>query len=138
MTLPVFSDEWARACASALNQSSAYRAAAIAWEGAVLLRMSGVPEAGERLVFLDLWHGECRLSRAAGPEDEPAARYVLSGSVVAWRQVLTGSVAPVLALMTGKLSLTKGVLTDLLPFAGAARELVATAAAIPCIFPDPD
>jgi putative sterol carrier protein len=137
MTLPVFSEEWARACASALNQSPAYRTAATTWEGAVLLRMSGLEGETERMVLLDLWHGECRVSRAAGPEDEPAARYVLSGSVTAWRLVLTGSMAPVLALMTGKLSLTKGALTDLLPFVNAARELVATAAAIPSSFPEP-
>lgn len=131
----VFSDEWARACAQVLNQREGYRVAAATWEGAILLVMNGGAPADARRVFLDLWHGECRLARAAGAEDENAARYVLSGTVQAWQLVLTGSVAPLVAIMTGKLRITKGSLTELIPYVNAAKELVAAAAAVEATFP---
>ena len=137
MALPVFSDDWARACGAALNENAAYREAAAAWEGAVLLRMLAVaPDVPERRVFLDLWHGECRAAHAAVAADEDAARYVLAGSIDAWRMVLTGATPPLLAIMTGKLKLTKGALADLVPYVNAAKELVVTAAGVPTEFPD--
>lgn len=136
MPLPVFSGAWAAACADLLSRSTAYRAAATTWEGAILLLM--LPDDGtreERRVFLDLWHGDCRSARAAERSDEAFARYVLAGTESAWRLVLTGRAAPLLAIMTGKLKLTKGSLAELVPFAVAARELVAAAAAIDASFP---
>jgi putative sterol carrier protein len=134
---PVFSDDWARACAEVLNQRLGYRAAAATWEGAILLMMTAIgPDQVERRVFLDLWHGDCREARAAGPDDEAAARYVLSGTVFAWRQVLTGIQAPLVAIMTGKLRLTKGSLIELIPHVNAAKELVAAAALVQATFPD--
>lgn len=136
MPLPVFSDDWARTCGEALNQNTAYREAASTWEGAVLLQMlPAAPGMPERRVFLDLWHGECRAAHAAVGADEDAARYVLTGTLEAWRQVLTGAVPPLLAIMTGKLKLTKGALADLVPYVNAAKELVTTAAAVPTEFP---
>lgn len=128
---PIFSDPWATACASLINASEAYRAAAQHWEGAVLLVMSlpGGTEA-DRRVFLDLWHGECRQARVARVEDDETARYIMAGEGEAWRQVLNGRIPPMLAFMTGKLKLTKGTLLELLPYVHAAKGLVAAAAAV--------
>ena len=138
MPVPVFSDSWAVACAVVLNQNLAYREAAARWEGALLLHMIVDDGSGEsRRVFLDLWHGECRLARAGSAGDEEAARYVLAGGELAWRQVLTGQTPPLMAIMTGKLRLAKGSIIDLLPYINAAKELVA-AAAIEAEFPAPD
>jgi len=135
--LMVFSDAWAQACAEALNASAAYRDAARAWEGAVvLLMLDGSSPDAERQVWLDLWHGECRAARSATPADLDACRYILAGSREAWQQLLQGRLAPLMALMTGRLKLTKGNLADLIPFAGAAKELVQAAAGIPATWPD--
>jgi putative sterol carrier protein len=137
MPHPVFSDSWATACAVMINQNPAYRAAAVTWEGAILLLMTPDRAGGEeRRVFLDLWHGECRSARAASAADELEARYVLAGTQAAWRMVLTGQVAPLLAIMTGKLRLAKGALAELIPYTGAAKELVSAAAAIDASFPE--
>lgn len=136
MSLPVFSEAWALACAEMLNRNAAYRTAASSWEGAILLLMTPDNATGEeRRVFLDLWHGECRAARAAIPADEAEARYILTGSESNWKLVLTGAVAPLLAIMTGKLRITKGSLAELLPYTAAAKELVTSAAAIASSFP---
>lgn len=132
-----FSDSWARACAGAINASAAYRQAAQTWEGAIMLVMLPEQPAGSELrIWLDLWHGECRAARAATPADEPAARYVLTGSRGIWRQVLEGRVAPLMALMTGKLTVAKGSLAELIPHVASAKELVIAVSSIPAAWPE--
>jgi putative sterol carrier protein len=135
MPISIFSDSWAAACARVLNQSQAYREAAIAWEATVLLVMTPDKEGEERGVFFDLWRGECRTARAGGGADESLAQYVLTGSQSTWRQVLSGDVAPLLAVMTGRLRLIKGSLVELLPYSHAAKELLAAAAGLEAEFP---
>jgi putative sterol carrier protein len=137
MPISVFSDDWATRCADVLNGNPAYRQAAATWEGAlVLLMVSERDPASAWRVYLDLWHGECRLARAAIEADESHARYVLTGTVTSWQLVLTGKVAPLLAIMTGKLRVAKGSLAELIPYVNAAKELVAAAAAVEAEFPE--
>lgn len=137
MPIAVFSDDWAIRCAEVLNGNPSYREAAATWEGAlVLLMVSDREPAAAWRVYLDLWHGECRLARSAVEADEAIARYVLTGTVASWQLVLTGRVAPLLAIMTGKLRLAKGSLGELIPYVNAAKELVAAAAAVEAEFPE--
>ena len=138
MTPEVFTQEWAAAWCAALNASQAYRAAAGAWEGAVALVMSADAEAGvpvERAVYLDVAGGSCGGARMASEADLAAARYVIEASPDAWQAMLGGTLAPMMALMTGRLRLTRGNFAALLPYADAARELVATAGEVPHSFP---
>jgi putative sterol carrier protein len=136
--LAVFSDAWARACAARLNGMEGYRIAAARWETIIVLTMTELGEGlVERRVWLALSRGECREARAAHPEDEDTARYVLSGSAETWRQVLGGALPPLMAIMTGKLRLAKGSLMELVPYVNAARELVSAAALVPALFPEP-
>jgi putative sterol carrier protein len=125
-----FTAEWADAWGRALGQSAVYREAASAWEGAVALIRRDPPETEPAVVFLDLWHGDCRAARLAEPGDIDAARYILEADRETWEGLLNGTLGPLPALMTGRLRLTRGSLASLLPYAGAARELVATAVAM--------
>lgn len=137
MAIEVFSEAWATEWCRVLNDRPAYQAAAATWEGAVALVMTrgGVASSEERSVFLDLWHGRCLAARVATPEDLEAARYILSGTAPGWRGVLSGTMAPLTAIMTGKIRLTKGSMASLVPFAGAARELVVAALEMEVSFP---
>lgn len=133
-----FTAEWAEAWCAALNANSAYRSAAAGWEGAVALVMhaDGTPGiAARRAVFVDLWHGTCRASRVATEDDLATAPYVIEANAAVWRDLLVGRSSPILALMTGRLSLTRGSIAALLPYANAANELVATAAHVQTVFP---
>lgn len=134
---PLFSDEWAAVWAARLNASATYRTAAAAWEGAVVLEIAGEAGRPARAVFLDLWHGACRAARAATPADHAAAEYLFRGGESSWREVLGGRLAPVTALLTGRLTLVRGNLAALLPFATAVRELLASAATFETAFADP-
>jgi len=138
MAAELFGEDWARAWREEIAASEAYRSAAASWEGAMVFAMTadeacGVP--GERRVYLDLWHGDCRDARAAAEEDFTAAAYVLTGAPAVWREVLEGGLEPLLAVMSGKLRLARGSVARLLPYVRAAKELLAAARRVPTEFP---
>lgn len=136
MTPRIFSTEWAGDWKRALDVHAGYRAAAATWEGSLVLQMHSPDDPGAaRAVYLDLWHGECLEARAGSADDIATAKFVLSGSVETWRRVLRGEVAPLMGLMTGKLTLSRGSLAALLPYAAAAKALVDAAATCPALFP---
>jgi putative sterol carrier protein len=136
MTGPTaFTAEWADAWCRALNESDAYRTAGAQWEGDVVLVMTAEGDAPARAVHLDLHHGQCRGGRMATAADYAEARYVMEAGPATWRELLGGRTAPLMALLSGRLRLTRGNLAALVPFAGAAGELVATAVAMNSDFP---
>jgi len=133
-----FTAAWANAWRDALNANETYRRAAASWEGAVALVMHPDGKAGiaeRRTAFLDLWHGACRAARVASEADLAAALFVIEAGAGTWRDLLSARTSPILALMTGKLSLTRGSVAALLPYASAANELVTTATLVHTVFP---
>jgi putative sterol carrier protein len=134
---PAFSGEWAAQWCAALNASETYRAVAAAWEGSVALvvRADGASEPVTS-VFLDLYHGACRLARVATAADLAEAAFVFEAEAPAWREVLSGAGSPLMALMTGKLRLARGELARLLPYASAAKELLTLVNQVPTSFPE--
>lgn len=136
---PLFTDRWVRAWAEKLSASEAYRTAAQKWEGDVVLIIKPDDELGvtaKQSVYLDLWHGECRKARVGTEEDESEAAYVISASAARWKQILEGALDPILALMRGRLTVKKGSLASLLPYASAAKELVMAAREVETTFPE--
>lgn len=137
MKPPLFSPRWADDFCRRLDDNPRYRELAADWDGAVALAVEadpalGVPE--DVVVVLDLHRGRCRgagidspADPTPGPETGPEAEFVLTGPAAVWRRVLAEGLDPILALMTGKLKLTRGSMAGLLPFAGAAKEIVTTA-----------
>jgi putative sterol carrier protein len=135
MTLELFSDRWARQWCEGLNASAAYRAAASGWQGAVALVMTATDDEDSRAVYMDAAGGVCRVARSATEADLVDAAYVFEAAPAVWREVFSGRTAPAMALFSGKLRHTRGSLATLMPHAGAARELIAAAAAVPGRFP---
>jgi putative sterol carrier protein len=117
-----------------LNESAHYRSAAATWEGSVGLLLDDGDPAGRRAVVLDLWHGACRSAKVSDPDQLEAVRFVFRGSTAAWRHILAEGGSPVLSLMNGRIRLAKGELSALLPYAGAARELLGLAGSVPTRF----
>ena len=139
----VFSEPWVSAWADEIRGSDAYRQAAATWEGSVALAMSvlgdaerGADRSGERGVFLDLWHGECRDARVASDADLEQADFVLAADLDVWRRVLARDLDPIMGLMTGKLKLRRGSLAKLTPQMNASKELVLAATRVATAFPE--
>jgi len=135
----IFTDEWARQWCRAIHDSDAYRAAAVGWDGAIVVVMSadpamGVPQA--RSVFLDLADGDCRGGRRASDGDTQDAVFELRASPAVWKRVLAGEMEPIWGLMSGKIELARGSIAKLIPYARAAKEMVVAATRLPATFPD--
>lgn len=133
MPLEAFSEEWSHACCERLNARERFRSVGSGWVSPVILVMRadparGIPEA--RAVFLDLYLGECRQARVATPMDFESAEFVLAAQPTTWRRMLQGEQDPITAVMFGKLRLEKGSLPALMPYAAAAREMVAAASEV--------
>jgi putative sterol carrier protein len=132
-----FSDAWVAAWIDEIQGSESYRQAASAWEGSLIFRLgtaSAGPSGENRAVFLDLWHGECRLGRLATAEDIMEASYIIEADLPVWKGLLQGKAQPLMALMTGKLRLKRGNLSALMPHVQASQELVAAASRVPTDF----
>ncbi len=130
---PLFSQAWADAFRTAINQNPNYKRTSTHWRAgalAFLLRASaGKPSAA---VLLDLHQGDCRDARSLPLyEATNRAAFAIEGDHHAWMRVLHGEVAPLAALMRGDLRLAKGSLLRLLPFTQSAEQLVMSAQHVP-------
>lgn len=135
--LEFFSALWVQAWVDELRSSEAYRQAASTWEGSLIFCLGSAhptPANGERAVFLDLWHGECRRAHFATDEDFAQAEYIIEADLQVWKGLLQGRAQPLMALMTGKLRLKRGSLSSLMPHVQSSQELVAAASRVPTDF----
>ncbi len=136
MSHEVFTDTWAEVWAEELAASTPYREAATKWEGSLALVLTADTVTSERAVFIDLWHGQCRMARSASREDLEQADFLIRSDLATWKRVLDNDLDPMFGLMSGKLQLTRGSLAKLTPYLTASRELVKAAARVDSIFPD--
>lgn len=138
MPSEIFTADWANQWSDAINDNDAYKNAATKWEGAIGLVMTSDSAMGirePRVVVADLWHGDCRGAEAGGEELLDDVPYVITANPTVWKSVLNRKTDPIVGLMGGKLKLTKGGLFALLPYAKAAKELVASAIAVDTSYP---
>ena len=125
------SAEWADAYRSALNANPAYREAAAAWEGDILLRVqpadANSPAPG---VHLALAHGECSAATFHADARSVASEFVYEGTAENWQRLLRHEIDPVKAILDGTFRI-RGNLAKAMRFTRAAKELVETASQVP-------
>jgi putative sterol carrier protein len=130
------SQEWLDALKKALETSQAYKEAAKNWEGDIYFVVE--PDASyenRHIMYLDLWHGECREALAIAGENEKSPKYRIVGPFTNWKQILNKKVDPVQSMMTGKIKV-KGDMAQIMKMPRAAVELVNCATAFETLFPD--
>jgi putative sterol carrier protein len=136
MAILFATQEWLDALKKALETSQAYKEAAKNWEGDIYFIVE--PDAAYKnrdILYLDLWHGECREARAITDENEKSPRYRIVGPFTNWKQILDKKVDPVKSMMTGKIKV-KGDMAQIMRMPRAAVELVNCATAFETVFPD--
>jgi putative sterol carrier protein len=125
------STEWAAAYRKALNENAAYREAAAAWVGDILLLVrpsdANAPAPG---VHLELAHGECSAATYHADARSVSSEFVFEGTPENWAKLVRHEVDPVKAIMDGTFRV-KGNLLKLMRFTKAAKELVDTASKVP-------
>ena len=130
-TVRFATDSWVAAILEAINNSVAYREAASKWEGDFCFVIEGDSKGSgaEVVVYLDLWHGVCRVAELVTAESPRTPEFYLRGPRKNWAKVLRKQIDPIKALMTHSLRLT-GNLAKVLRNVKSAQELVNAAASV--------
>jgi putative sterol carrier protein len=89
------SDEWAKAVAGTINNSTEYAEAAKAWEGDICIVVT--PEGALKepvYVYLDLWHGKAREAYVLRDPGTKKASFIISAPLSTWRRMMEGKLNP--------------------------------------------
>jgi putative sterol carrier protein len=127
--------EWVDAMKKALETSQPYKEAAKKWEGDIYIIVE--PDASYKhrhILYLDLWHGECREALVITDENEKSPKYRIFGPFTNMKQILDKKVDPVQSMMTGKIKV-KGDMAQIMKMPRAAVELVNGMTAFETVFP---
>jgi putative sterol carrier protein len=136
MSIPFPSDAWIKALMAELNKSAAYAEAAQNWEGDFCFVIEAVTgQSQPAVLYMDLWHGQCREAAQLADEASRPAGFRLSAPLAIWKKVLLKQLDPMQGMMGGQLKL-KGNLPALLKNIKAAKELVACCTLVPTTFPE--
>ncbi|WP_088012039.1 SCP2 sterol-binding domain-containing protein [Gottfriedia acidiceleris] len=139
MGLQVFTQDWAEQWKDELNKSEMFRKYGAKWEWPLIMKMNADPSVGlneDRLVYVDLWHGECREARVAEPADIESVPYIVSGDVQVWKKILDKKLDSTTALMTRKTKLERGNIMKLAKYTNASKYMVEAATFVESEFPD--
>ncbi|MDF1539696.1 MAG: SCP2 sterol-binding domain-containing protein [Candidatus Thorarchaeota archaeon] len=129
-------EEWVEKFWELLNANHAYKEAASTWEGDFFFEVVADGDAIKEDVqlYMDLWHGDCRLARMAEPGDNP--EFIYSGTLANWKRLIAGEIDPIKGLMSRKFKLPTGDMGKIMRATKAAAELVATAQKVPTKYID--
>ncbi|MBN1137812.1 MAG: SCP2 sterol-binding domain-containing protein [Anaerolineae bacterium] len=128
------SDEWIKALMVELNKSEAYHKSAKTWEGDFyFIATPGDSLTEPVIMYMDLWHGDCRAAGVVADESEKAPEFRISASLAVWRKVIEKKLDPIQGLMTGQLKL-KGNMVKIMKAPKAAAELVNCCTLVPTDF----
>jgi putative sterol carrier protein len=117
---------WLDAFRTAINASAAYRESAKLWEGDFYFVVEADPDDATTqpaLMYLDLWHGECRNAQLVAHDADKSPEFRISGSAVKWRKLIEQRTDPIKALMTNMLRI-KGNMAKVVRNVRAAQDLV--------------
>jgi putative sterol carrier protein len=118
------SQDWANALKKEVETSQTYKEAAKNWEGDMYIIVEPDTAYKHRnIIYLDLWHGECRESCTIKDEGDKNPRYRIFGPFTNMKAILDKKVDPVQSMMTGKVKV-KGDMAQIMRMPRAAVELV--------------
>ncbi len=125
------SEEWLNALAEAINNSPAYAEAAKTWEGDFYFIVEPGGNIKEEIImYLDLWHGECREACVCAERSAKDPAFVISAKESSWHKVIDKKLDPIQGMMTRQLKL-KGDMVKIMKAVKAAKELVGCATQVP-------
>jgi putative sterol carrier protein len=99
------SQEWVQEIYEKLNSDECYAQIARNWEGDMrfVIEPSG-PLTETVNIYLDLWHGKCRLAVYEDPNPQNSPAFILKAPYENFSRVINGELEPMQALLTRKLS----------------------------------
>ena len=127
--------EWLEGLKDYLNTNEKYARIARKWEGDLMfdIKADGALEA-DLIVYLDLWHGECREALKISNPSEKSPSFEVRAPVDTWKKVVNKELNPIKGIMTRQLVL-KGNMLKILKAPKSAIELVECAIRIDTEWP---
>jgi putative sterol carrier protein len=102
MAISFPSEEWIKALKERLNNNPTYAEIARNWEGDLFFQVEWPDGSPPTLLYIDLWHGQCRDAyRVTDPSQKAAFR--LAAPIGNFVKILKGQLDPMQAMVTGKL-----------------------------------
>lgn len=136
MTYRFPSIEWANELMARLNADAKFKTVGSRWEGDVNLYIEDAPGvAGSHVIYIDMWHGECRDVAVGDEVSARPAAFRIKAPLAHWRRVLAQEIGPIQAMVSGQIRVY-GNLAYILRNVGGTQRLVEIAATIPTIWPD--
>lgn len=130
------SEEWVQALKQTINSSPAYAEAAKTWEGDFYFIVEpGGPVSQELVMYMDLWHGECREAQTYPDRTSKEPAFIISASLPVWRKVIDKKLDPIQGMMTRQIKL-QGDMVKIMKAVKAAKELVECTTRVPTQFPE--
>ena len=99
------SADWLKLLEDKLNHDAHYNEIAKKWEGDLIFDIQAEGSLSQPLLmYLDLWHGECRgVEYAPDPVKHPKPTFILRSPYNNFTSILQGKLDPMTAMMTSKL-----------------------------------
>jgi len=124
MGLPLGTEEWVMALKNEVNKSDEYRKASLTWEDDFYFIVDkGGAVTEDIVIYLDLWHGECRDAFAVSDPGTKSPAFEVRGPLDIWKKIVNKEINPVKGIMTRQLKL-KGNMLKILKAPKSAVELV--------------
>lgn len=118
------SEAWIKAAMAEVNESKSYQEAAKNWEGDLVFVITAIPDnPNEVLLYMDLWHGQCRDAFQVVDPEKQSSEFVITAPLPVWRKVLEGKLDPIRGIVSRQLKM-KGNMMKVLKSPKAAVELV--------------
>jgi putative sterol carrier protein len=136
MAIVFGTQEWADAMKQSIAKSQPYKEAAKNWEGDMYIIVE--PDASykhKNIIYIDLWHGECREALAVEDEAAKNPKYRIFGPFTAMKAILDKRVDPVQSMMTGKIKV-KGDMAQIMRMPRSAVALVNCMTEFETAFPE--
>ena len=134
MPIPFPSHEWVKAFQDRLNNSASYADVAKNWESDVLFHIE-YPDGSIQLLYMDLWHGQCRDAYQVPLEGrDKKAAFRLTAPLANFVKILKGELEAIQAMMTGKLKV-QGNMVVMLKNIPTVLEFVRVAQQVETDFP---
>ncbi|MGZ6317125.1 MAG: SCP2 sterol-binding domain-containing protein [Anaerolineales bacterium] len=125
------SAEWLSALQQKLNSDTRYHEIAKKWEGDLLFDIQPAGNLHQPLtMYLDLWHGTCRMVEyAPDPAKHAKPTFILGSPYDSFTSILRGKLDPMTAMLTNRLKIVGSLaymmrnVPTVLDFVRCAREI---------------
>lgn len=133
MAIPFPSHDWTQTFKDRLNSNATYAEVAKNWEGDICFEVA-MPDGSPALLYLDLWHGQCREAFQVTSDRPVNPAFRLAAPLANFVKILKGELDPMQAMVTGKLKV-QGNMVMMMKNIPTVLEFVKTAKQIETDFP---